>query len=68
MPGAANCLQWYAEAADKQYGEIGPTGPDALSLVTREPLGVVAAVVPWNYPLIITRLEAGARRSRPGTR
>ena len=43
VPGAANCLQWYAEAADKQYGEIGPTGPDALSLVTREPLGVVAA-------------------------
>jgi acyl-CoA reductase-like NAD-dependent aldehyde dehydrogenase len=54
VPGAANCLQWYAEAADKQYGEVGPTGPDALSLVTREPLGVVAALVPWNYPLIIS--------------
>jgi acyl-CoA reductase-like NAD-dependent aldehyde dehydrogenase len=59
VPGAANCLQWYAEAADKQYGEIGPTGPDALSLVTREPFGVVAALVPWNYPLIITAWKLG---------
>jgi gamma-glutamyl-gamma-aminobutyraldehyde dehydrogenase/4-guanidinobutyraldehyde dehydrogenase/NAD-dependent aldehyde dehydrogenase len=49
----------YAEAADKQYGEVGPTGPDALSLVTREPFGVVAALVPWNYPLIITAWKLG---------
>jgi acyl-CoA reductase-like NAD-dependent aldehyde dehydrogenase len=59
VPGAATCLQWYAEAADKQYGETGPTGPDALSLVTREPLGVVAALVPWNYPLIISAWKLG---------
>jgi len=59
VPGAANCLQWYAEAADKQYGEVGPTGPEALSLVTREPIGVVAALVPWNYPLIITAWKLG---------
>ncbi|MEO5966364.1 MAG: aldehyde dehydrogenase family protein, partial [Candidatus Limnocylindrales bacterium] len=59
VPGTANCIQWYAEAADKQYGEVGPTGPDALSLVTREPLGVVAALVPWNYPLIITAWKLG---------
>ena len=60
VPGAANCIQWYAEAADKQYGEVGPTGPDALSLVTREPFGVVAALVPWNYPLIISAWKLGA--------
>ena len=59
VPGAATCLQWYAEAADKQYGETGPTGPDALSLVTREPIGVVAALVPWNYPLIISAWKLG---------
>jgi acyl-CoA reductase-like NAD-dependent aldehyde dehydrogenase len=59
VPGAANCLQWYAEAADKLYGEVGPTGPDALSIVTREPIGVVAALVPWNYPLIITAWKLG---------
>ena len=54
VPNAAACLRWYAEALDKLYGEIAPTGRDALALVEREPLGVVGAVVPWNYPLIIT--------------
>jgi acyl-CoA reductase-like NAD-dependent aldehyde dehydrogenase len=54
VPSCATTFQWYAEAIDKVYGEIGPTGPEALSLVTREPVGVVAAIVPWNYPLIIT--------------
>ncbi|MEV5411212.1 aldehyde dehydrogenase [Thermopolyspora sp. NPDC052614] len=54
VAGAANCLQWYGEAADKTYDEIAPTGPGALAMITREPLGVVGAVVPWNYPLIIT--------------
>ena len=51
---ARNCFGWYAEAIDKVYGEIAPTGADALALIGREPLGVVGAVVPWNYPLIIT--------------
>ena len=54
VPSAANCIQWYAEAIDKTYDEIAPTGPGALALVTREPLGVVGVVVPWNYPLIIS--------------
>jgi acyl-CoA reductase-like NAD-dependent aldehyde dehydrogenase len=60
VPSCANTLQWYAETIDKVYGEIGPTGPDALSLVTREPIGVVATIVPWNYPLIITAWKIGA--------
>jgi acyl-CoA reductase-like NAD-dependent aldehyde dehydrogenase len=51
---ARNCFAWYAEAIDKVYGEIAPTGADALALIGREPIGVVGAVVPWNYPLIIT--------------
>jgi acyl-CoA reductase-like NAD-dependent aldehyde dehydrogenase len=51
--GARNCFAWYAEAIDKVYGEIAPTGADALGLISREPLGVVGAVVPWNYPLIL---------------
>jgi gamma-glutamyl-gamma-aminobutyraldehyde dehydrogenase/4-guanidinobutyraldehyde dehydrogenase/NAD-dependent aldehyde dehydrogenase len=54
VPGAAGCLQWYAEALDKTYDEIAPTSRDALAMITREPLGVVGAVVPWNYPLMIT--------------
>jgi acyl-CoA reductase-like NAD-dependent aldehyde dehydrogenase len=56
---SATTIQWYAETIDKVYGEVGPTGPDALSLVTREPIGVVAAIVPWNYPLIITAWKLG---------
>ncbi|HRP19604.1 MAG TPA: aldehyde dehydrogenase [Alicycliphilus sp.] len=53
LPETAKCFAWYAEAIDKQYDEIAPTGPDALATITREPLGVVAAVVPWNYPLMM---------------
>jgi acyl-CoA reductase-like NAD-dependent aldehyde dehydrogenase len=60
VPSCATTIQWYAETIDKAYGEIGPTGPDALSLITREPLGVVAAIVPWNYPLIISAWKVGA--------
>ncbi|BCY10740.1 aldehyde dehydrogenase [Actinoplanes sp. L3-i22] len=51
VPGSAAILQWYAETIDKTYGEIAPTARGDLALVSREPLGVVAAVVPWNYPL-----------------
>ena len=54
VPTAAFCFEWYAEAIDKLYDEIAPTSSRALAMVTREPVGVVGAVVPWNYPLIIT--------------
>ncbi len=54
VPNAAFCFEWYAEAIDKLYDEIAPTSSRALALLTREPIGVVGAVVPWNYPLIIT--------------
>jgi len=54
VPGARRTFAYYGEAIDKVYGEIAPTGADALALISREPLGVVGAVVPWNYPLIIT--------------
>jgi gamma-glutamyl-gamma-aminobutyraldehyde dehydrogenase len=51
VPAAADVMQWYAEAADKLYGEVAPSAPGDLALITREPLGVVGAVVPWNFPL-----------------
>jgi gamma-glutamyl-gamma-aminobutyraldehyde dehydrogenase len=51
VPGAAGVFQWYAEAIDKVYGEVAPTGRGDLALVRREPLGVVGAVTPWNFPL-----------------
>ncbi len=53
IPAAARCIQWYAEAIDKVYDEVAPTGPGALALITREPLGVVGAIVPWNFPLVM---------------
>lgn len=56
---SASCFQYYGEWADKLYDEIAPTGPLDVALVRREPLGVVAAIVPWNYPLIITAWKLG---------
>lgn len=53
VPSTARCIQWYAEAIDKVYDEIAPTNDDTLALITREPVGVVAAIVPWNYPMIM---------------
>ncbi len=55
----ADCIAYYAELADKLYDEVAPTGPDDLALVRREPLGVVAGIVPWNYPLIISAWKLG---------
>lgn len=53
-PGsAANTFRYYAEAIDKVFGEIAPTADNVLALVHREPVGVVAAIVPWNFPLMI---------------
>ena len=53
LPETAQCYAWYGEAIDKVYDEIAPTGQNVLATVTREPVGVVAAVVPWNYPLLM---------------
>jgi gamma-glutamyl-gamma-aminobutyraldehyde dehydrogenase len=54
VAATANTLAWYGEAIDKVYGEIAPTGPNSLALVTREAVGVVGAIVPWNYPLLMS--------------
>lgn len=51
IPASIRCVRWYAEAIDKVYGQIAPTDPNALALISREPLGIVGAVTPWNYPL-----------------
>jgi len=50
---AANCIRWYGEAVDKIYDEIAPTASTALALITREPMGVIGVIVPWNYPMIM---------------
>lgn len=50
LPATLDTFSWYAEAADKCFGRISPTGPEALGLIVREPIGVVGAVLPWNFP------------------
>lgn len=53
-PGsAAATFRYYAEAIDKVYGEVAPTAGNVLALIHRDPVGVVGAIVPWNFPLMI---------------
>jgi len=59
-PGSAHFFQWYAEAIDKVYDEVAPTGPGDLALVSRVPLGLVGAVTPWNFPLDMATWKTSA--------
>ncbi|MFE2431997.1 aldehyde dehydrogenase family protein [Streptomyces sp. NPDC059373] len=59
VPGAIESIRWFAEAADKVFGRVAPTGADGLGLISREPIGVVAAILPWNYPLAMTAWKVG---------
>ncbi len=51
IPGSWECIDWTAEAIDKVYGEVAPVPTNQLGLITSEAAGVVAAIVPWNFPL-----------------
>lgn len=53
MPGVANCFAWFGEVIDKLYDEMAPVGANNLAMINREPVGVVGAVVPWNFPLLM---------------
>ena len=53
VASAANSLRWFGEAIDKVYDEIAPTADNTLAMITREPIGVVGAIVPWNYPMLM---------------
>ncbi len=59
IPGAARCIEWYAEAVDKVYDEVAPTAHTTLATITREPVGVVGAIVPWNFPLLMASWKLG---------
>ncbi|MEM9844202.1 MAG: aldehyde dehydrogenase [Pseudomonadota bacterium] len=59
VPETANCIRWHAEAQDKLYDQIAPSAPDAVGLIVREPLGVVGAVLPWNFPLMMMAWKIG---------
>ena len=59
VAATARTIAWYAEAVDKVYDEIAPTAKTALALITREPMGVIGAIVPWNYPMIMAAWKLG---------
>jgi len=59
VPLAAEAIAYYAEAIDKVYDEVAPTGPSDVVMIVREPLGVIAAVVPWNFPLLMASWKLG---------
>jgi 4-(gamma-glutamylamino)butanal dehydrogenase len=58
VPEIVKTFRWYAEAIDKQYDAVAPTGPLNLGLILREPAGVVAAVLPWNFPALMAAWKA----------
>lgn len=53
LPATIETFAWYAEAVDKVFGRISPTGPGTLGLIVKEPIGVVGAVLPWNFPALM---------------
>jgi 4-guanidinobutyraldehyde dehydrogenase / NAD-dependent aldehyde dehydrogenase len=59
IPLAAECIGYYGEAIDKVYDEVAPTGLSDVVMLVREPLGVVGAVVPWNFPLLMASWKVG---------
>jgi len=59
IPETMHCLSWHAEAIDKLYDQVSPSGNDALGLIVREPMGVVACVLPWNFPLMMAAWKIG---------
>lgn len=59
IPEAIHCIKWHAELIDKVYDQTSPTGDDAISMIVREPVGVVAAVLPWNFPLLMLAWKIG---------
>lgn len=59
VPEVIECIGWNAEAADKLYQQISPTTDDAMGLIVREPMGVVACVLPWNFPMLMFAWKVG---------
>jgi gamma-glutamyl-gamma-aminobutyraldehyde dehydrogenase len=59
LPETIHCIKWHAEAVDKMYDQTAPTGDGAMAMIVREPIGVVAAVLPWNFPLMMLAWKIG---------
>src|SRR5699024_5364901 len=59
LPDTIGSIRWYAEAVDKVFGKTTPAGDDALGLIVHEPIAVVGAVLPWNFPLALLAWTLG---------
>ncbi len=59
IPETIQTIKWHAEAADKIYDQTAPVGEDAMAMIVREPIGVVAAILPWNFPLLMLAWKIG---------
>jgi len=59
LPETVETLRWHGEAADKVYDQLSPSGPGVVSMIVREPIGVVGAVLPWNFPLMMAAWKLG---------
>ena len=59
LPEAIHTIIWHAEAIDKIYDDVAPSGSDALAAIIREPVGVVGCVLPWNFPLLMLAWKLG---------
>ena len=59
VPETIATIRWHAELIDKLYDDVAPTSDDAMAIIRREPIGVVAAVLPWNFPLLMMAWKIG---------
>ncbi len=59
IPESIHTIKWHAEAVDKIYDQVAPAQDDAISMIVREPIGVVAAVLPWNFPMLMLAWKIG---------
>ncbi|MEO0774888.1 MAG: aldehyde dehydrogenase family protein, partial [Pseudomonadota bacterium] len=59
IPETIHTLKWHGELVDKLYGQTTPSGDDTVSMIVREPIGVVACVLPWNFPLLMLAWKIG---------
>jgi 4-(gamma-glutamylamino)butanal dehydrogenase len=59
IPESAACIRWHAEVTDKRYDALSPSGASVVSMITREPIGVVGAVLPWNFPVLMLAWKIG---------
>jgi gamma-glutamyl-gamma-aminobutyraldehyde dehydrogenase len=59
VPDTARTIEWFGEGIDKLYDQLSPVNSTGAGLIVREPIGVVAAVLPWNFPLMMLAWKLG---------